>query len=193
MAAASKLHRWLPFSVLVIAMILGAAGMWSLTPDTGPDPVAPPPRAIEVAVLRPAPSTPPALPIAAKKKPTPTSAPPLVERARIKTVSGYPPPDPDRIYEGQALRGLAQAAMERTPGIQDCYRDWSQRHGELPGRFTLNLTVPVNDNRVRATLPYAYPGGAELEDCVNDMLGDAQFTQPDEDFMMIWPVPMPIQ
>ncbi len=173
-----------------MAMMLTAVGLWTLSPDTGPDPVAPPPLELPEPVSRPA-QVPDPAPTAARAAPRP-APPPTPERATIKAVGNYPPVDPNKVYDGQALRGVAQAAMDRTPAVQDCYRKWAAEYGELDGRFTLNLTVPANETQLRAILPYSYPEGGILEDCVNDVLGDARFTPPDADFTSIWPVPMPL-
>ena len=83
--------------------------------------------------------------------------------------------------------------MLQAPSIQDCYRDWSDEHGDLPGRFTLQVTIPAGGDDIvpaEAVLPFAWPEGEALEDCVADVLQSTKFTSPGErDFQIMWPVP----
>jgi len=181
--------------LLMLAAALACVSL-SFVGDTTvdlPDPVAPPaatpmaPAAPSADVARapqPNPQT-PSEPPAPAFQPTPT--------LQVKSVDRAPPSGQGGVYDGSQLRGVASAMMDQAPAIQDCYRDWSEQHGELPGRFTLQVTVPAGgDDPVpaEAVLPFAWPEGESLEDCIGEVLADTTFVPPGErDFQIMWPVP----
>lgn len=164
--------------------------------DTGVDPpeprpteTVPAPPSVAVAPARNPVDTPPVKPLKVPTEPTRTLQP----SPRIKTPQRTTSASRGGVFDGSQLRGVASAMMLQAPSIQDCYRDWSDEHGELPGRFTLQVTVPAGGEDLvpaEAVLPFVWPEGEDLEDCVADVLQDTRFTPPgDRDFQIMWPVP----
>jgi hypothetical protein len=198
------MDRRLLLGVMVLAVALGLAGMSLLAPTTEPLTAArtPPPPTSTAPTDAASPRTDRTAAAASRVDPGPGPIPiPIVVEGDTGTPIAAPPPreipdvvfDLDQVYTAD-LTGLGAAALGRRDRILQCYGEYRQEFGEIPGRLTLRMTVSRADDGeadVLTQMAASHVGAEVFDDCMAEAMADATFEAPESGSVsMLWPVPM---
>ena len=188
-ASGSRLP-WVLGAVLLGALAAGGLAL-TLAPDTtAPLPPPAPPSTARTPPPRPTAPRPPTAPEPPTAPPRAPARPPA-ELPLPPRIGPRPAVDPDDVHDADD-GGVQQALFTRHPRLLGCYDDYAATFGDVPGRWTVEVTVSPNDGAADVQIRTLNGGGfTELDDCLAEAMDDAVFLEPELTRHVRVPIPLP--